>query len=141
MKKGFLTKLLFLIVLFSVGAALNGQAQVEQEKWQLLAQRKVNFVRDKDEIVPTSTAVYTALRFAAADRSIGISEVKIYFVNGDKLEPQLDEIIKKGERSRVIEFGTEGRQIKKIEFKYRTIGSVFKGRANLLVYGRLPATP
>lgn len=138
MKNERFCKRLALFSLFILAAIFDGHAQTQQDNWRLLAQRKVNFVRDKDEIIPSSTETFTGLRFLAQDRSIGISEVKIYFANGDKLEPSVDEIIKKGEQSNVIDLGT-ARTIKKIEFKYRTIGSVFKGRANLLVYGRAAA--
>lgn len=107
-----------------------------QEDWQLISQRKVNFLRDKDEIVVNNSNRFTGIRFAARERSIGISEVKIYFSNGDKLEPFIDEIIKKGEQSSVIDLGAEGRTVSKIELKYRTIGNVLKGRADIHVYGR-----
>jgi hypothetical protein len=60
----------------------------------------------------------------------------VYFQNGDKLEPSLDEAIKAGELSRVIDLGREGRYIDHIEFNYRSAGNILTGRANVLVLGR-----
>ena len=107
-----------------------------EEGWELLSERKVNFVRDKDEIVIDSRNQFTAIRFKVEDRDVRINDLKIYFDNGDKLEPSLDEVIPADQMSRIIELAREGRNIDKIEFKYRTTGSVLRGRANVLVFGK-----
>jgi hypothetical protein len=70
------------------------------------------------------------------DRDIKISNLKVVFENGDKLEPSLDDDISANQKSRIIELAADGRVISKIEFKYRTIGSITKGRANVLIYGK-----
>ena len=106
------------------------------DNWDLLATRKVDFVRDKDVIQIGSGTSYSAIKFSAQDKPIAISEVKVYFANGDKLEPTVDDIIKQGEESKVIELSGDGKAISKIEFKYRTIGSILKGRATVMIYGR-----
>lgn len=104
-----------------------------EEGWELLSSKKVNFVRDKDEIAINNRTLYTAIRFKVEKRDIHISDLKIYFQNGDKLEPNINDDINAGEFSRVIDLGREGRYIDRIEFKYRTTGSVLKGRATVLV--------
>lgn len=104
--------------------------------WDLLSDRKVNFVRDKDEVAVNNRTQYTALRFKVERRDIHLGDLKIYFENGDKLEPNLDDDIKAGENSRVIDLGREGRYIDRIEFKYRTVGNVLKGRADVLVLAK-----
>ena len=123
------------LVIFSVSCASRRSIPVE-EGWDLLAERKVNFVRDKDEIEVSSRSQFTGLRFRVEDKDIRLSDLKVTFENGDKLEPALDEVITAGQTSRFIEFGREGRNISRIEFKYRTTGSVLGGRANVLVFGR-----
>jgi len=107
-----------------------------EEGWDLLSNRKVNFVRDKDEIVVNNRTPYTAVRFKVERRDIHLGDLKIYFQNGDKLEPNLDDDIKAGEFSRIIDLGREGRYIDRIEFKYRTVGNVLKGRADVLVLAK-----
>ncbi len=107
-----------------------------EEGWELLGERKVNFVRDKDDIQVNSRNKFTALRFRVEDREIRLNDLKIYFQNGDKLEPALDENIPANQYSRVIDISAEGRYIEKIEFKYRTTGNILQGRANVYVLGK-----
>jgi hypothetical protein len=106
------------------------------EGWELLSSQKVNFVRDKDEIQINSQNQYTALRFKVEDKEVHIHDLTVYFRNGDKLEPSLDAVIPADEYSREIELAAEGRYVDKISFKYRSTGSILKGRANVLVFGK-----
>ncbi|HEX2609172.1 MAG TPA: hypothetical protein VHK91_17445 [Flavisolibacter sp.] len=124
------------ILIIALPSCKSSKTIAVEEGWELLAERKVNFVRDKDEIDVTSTSQFTGIQFQVQDRDVRISDLKIYFDNGDKLEPALDEVITAGQKSRYIEFSREGRIIDKMEFKYRTTGSVLKGRASVLVFGR-----
>lgn len=107
-----------------------------EEGWELLAEQKVNFVRDKDEIDVSSRNQFTAIKFRVEDKDVRINDLKIYFDNGDKLEPSLDAIISAGQESKLIELGREGRNIDRIEFKYRSTGNLLDGRANVLVFGK-----
>ena len=107
-----------------------------EEGWELLSERKVNFVKDKDEITINNRTPYTAVRFKVEDKDVHINDLTIYFDNGDKLEPNLDEAIPANQYSRVIDLGREGRYIDHIEFKYRSTGNILKGRANVLVLGK-----
>jgi hypothetical protein len=107
-----------------------------EEGWDLISEQKVNFVRDRDEITVSSRNLYTDLRFRVEDREIRINELKIYFPNGDKLEPKIDDVIGADQFSRIIEIARDGRRIDRIEFSYRTTGNLLKGRANVLLFGR-----
>ena len=107
-----------------------------EEGWELLGEKKVNFVRDKDEIEVKGRTPYTALRFKVEDKDVRIDEVKVYFDNGDKLEPNISDVIPAGQYSRVVDLGREGRYIDHIEFKYRSTGNILSGRADVLVLAR-----
>lgn len=135
-----LKSLFFLsLLLFSVTSLLScgsSRTVAIEEGWELLAERKVNFVRDKDEIEVTSRNQFTAIKFRVEEKDVRINDLKIYFDNGDKLEPSLDAIIPAGEESKLIELGREGRNIDRIEFKYRSTGNLLDGRANVLVFGK-----
>ena len=140
--KGFLTLksylfplfILFMLLITSCGSSRRSVGI--EEGWELLSERKVNFVRDKDEVVVESRNQFTAIRFKVEDREVRLNDLRIFFDNGDKLEPSLDETIPANQMSRVIELAQEGRRIDKIEFKYRTTGNVLQGRANVLVFGK-----
>ena len=107
-----------------------------EEGWELLGEKKVNFVRDKDDLSVRSRNQFTAIRFKVEDRDVRLNDLKIIFQNGDKLEPALDDVITAGQSSRIIELAADGRYIDRIEFKYRTTGNILKGRANVLVLGK-----
>ena len=126
--------LLFFLILASCGSSRRTLAV--DEGWELLDERKVDFVRDKDVIEVHSRNQLTGIQFKVEDRDVRINEVKIFFDNGDKLEPAIDDVIATGESSRFIEFGRDGRYVNRIEMKYRTTGSVLKGRAHVLTFGR-----
>jgi hypothetical protein len=106
-----------------------------EEGWEILGERKVNFVKDKDVMEVTSRNMFTELRFLVEDKDVRINDLKVQFENGDKVEPALDDVIKAGESSRVIRLAADGRRIANIEFKYRSMGSVLEGRANVVVTG------
>jgi hypothetical protein len=127
------------LLLFSVSTLLScgsSRTVAIEEGWELLSERKVNFVRDKDEIDVTSRNQFTAIKFRVEEKDVRINDLRIFFDNGDKLEPSLDAIIPAGEESKLIELGREGRNIDRIEFKYRSTGNLLDGRANVLVFGK-----
>ena len=107
-----------------------------EEGWELLGENKVNFVRDTDELSVNSRNQFTDIRFRVEGRDVRINDLKIYFQNGDKLEPAIDLMIQADRESRIIELAKDGRIIDRIEFRYRTTGNILKGRANVLVYGK-----
>jgi hypothetical protein len=132
----FLKSSVFFALLLAFSCT-NTRSIAIEEGWELLGERKVNFLRDKDDIPVTSRNEFTALRFKVEDRDIRLNYLKIYFRSGDILQPAVDEIINSNQNSKVIELAREGRPIDKIEFKYHTTGgSVLNGRANVLVFGK-----
>ncbi len=134
--KGLLVFSLLFLVFAAVSCYSNRRSLAIEDGWDLLGEQKVNFVRDKDEIDVRSRGVYTDIRFKVEDREVRINDVKIYFQNGDKLEPSIDFVIAADQESRIIELSKDGRNIDKIEFKYRTTGNILQGRANVLVFGK-----
>jgi hypothetical protein len=131
-----LLMILTAIMTVSISCNTSRKTLVMEEGWELLGETKVNFIKDKDEILVDSTKKYTQIRFKVEDREIKLEEVKVYFSNGDKLEPNLAEPIKPAEFSRDVDLSYEGKAIHKIQFKYRTTGNILKGRAAILVFGK-----
>ena len=135
MIKKVLTAVIFLMIINASCAPARRSISVE-EGWDLLGEKKVDFVRSTDALEVHSTYKFTAIRFKIEKREVRLSELKITFQNGDKLEPSLDDILPADQYSREIELSQDGKFVNKIEFKYRTTGNIFKGRANLLVFGK-----
>jgi hypothetical protein len=130
-----LKSLLILLMIVLVSCSTRRSIAIE-EGWELLAEQKVDFIRDKDEITVKNRTLFTAIKFRVEDKDVRLNDLKIYFDNGDKLEPSMDDVIPANKYSRVIELARDGRYINKIEFRYRTVGNIFSGRANVLVLGR-----
>lgn len=107
-----------------------------EEGWEILGESKVNFVRDKDEIDVRSSNEYTALRFMVENKDIRVNYLRVVFVNGDVLEPLIDDVIGAEQQSKIIELTREGKKIDRVEFKYRSTGSILKGRAKVILIGR-----
>lgn len=127
----------FLAVIIICGCGPARRSIAIEEGWDLLGEQKVDFVRDKDVIDVHSSYKFTAIRFKVEGHEIKLTDLKIYFQNGDKLEPSMDDVLAADQYSREIDLSQEGKFINKIEFKYRTIGAnILKGRANVLVFGR-----
>ena len=135
-KKLFSISFLAFIFYYSSSCSTSRKSIAVEDGWELISESKVNFVRDKDEVMITSANQFTALKFKVEDRDVRINELKVFFQNGDKLEPNVDELINADHYSKEIELASEGRLINKIEFTYRTTGNILKGRANVLVFGK-----
>ena len=135
MIKKIVSAIIFLMIINASCAPARRSISVE-EGWDLLGEKKVDFVRSTDVIEVHSTYKFTAIRFKVEKHEVRLNELKIHFQNGDKLEPSLDDILPADQYSREIELSTDGKFIYKIEFKYRTTGNIFKGRANMLVFGK-----
>lgn len=126
--------LLIAVILFSCAGSKN--IVPVESGWDMLGDRKVDFIRDKDVLEVNNNTPYQAIKLRVTDHDVRISDMKILFANGDKLEPSIDEVVAKDQYSKVIDLGREGRVIKSIEFKYRTTGSILQGRADVLVFGQ-----
>lgn len=126
------------IVSFSCGSTRNSIAV--EEGWELLGETKAGFIRETDVINVNSKNQFTALRFKVEGAQIKLSELDVYFESGDRLSPAVDESIAAGQESRLIELAADGRKITKIELKYRTVGSIIKKKASILVFGKRYST-
>ncbi len=127
--------ILFSVILFASSCAGTKTIPVE-EGWDLLGETKVNFIRDRDELKILNTNQYTAVRFRVENKDVHIKDVNIIYPNGDKLTPSLDDDIAAGQYSKQIDLAPEGRDIRSIQFSYRSTGSVLKGRATVYVFGK-----
>lgn len=132
--RNFLFLFLASVVILSCGNSRRTLAI--EEGWDLLGESKVNFIRDRDKVDVLNTNLYTAIRFKIEGKDVHISSLEIVYLNGDKLNPVIDDDIIAGQYSRDIELGPEGRAIRSVDFSYRSRGNLFKGRAKVLVFGK-----
>ena len=135
MIKKILSAVMFLVIL-NASCSPPRRTLALEEGWDLLGEKKVDFVRSTDVIEIHSTYKFTAIRFKVEKHEVRLTGVKISYQNGDKLEPALDDVLPADQYSREIELAQDGKFIYKIEFRYRTTGNIFKGRANMLIFGK-----
>ena len=141
-KKNYLIPAFILFaIIISASCSSSRKTLAIEEGWDLVGETKVNFVRDRETITVYNTNRYTSLRFKVEKRDVRLNDVKIVYQNGDKLSPTLDDNLVADQYSREIELGPEGKNVRSIEFKFRTTGNVLKGRANVLVFGKRYVQP
>lgn len=112
-----------------------------EEGWDLIAEDYVNFVKDKDIIQITSNTLYTDIKIQAEKKDLVIKNFKIVYLNGDKLSPAIGSVLGAGETSNTIHLSPAGKIIRSIEFKYRSTGSILKGRGRVLIFGKRLYSP
>lgn len=126
----------FALIVSSVSCGSARRTVAIEEGWEMLGELTVNFGRDRDALQVNSSSRYSALRFKVEERAVKIQELKVVFANLDKLEPAIDEEVQADQYSKIIELGQDGKEVRSVEFKYRTTGNVLKGRAKILVFGK-----
>ncbi len=127
--------IVLIVIIFSSSCASTKTIPLE-EGWDLLGETKVNFIRDRDELKILNTTQYTAIRFRVENKDVHIKDVNIIYPNGDKLTPAIEEDIAAGQYSKQIDLAPEGKDIRSIQFSYRSTGNVLKGRATVYVFGK-----
>ena len=142
MKKSLILPLLLIfVVIINLSCGSTRRTLAIEEGWELLGEMKVDFARDKDELQINSSNKYTALRLKVERREVKIRDLKVVFANLDKLEPSIEEVIAADQYSKIIELGADGKEVRSIEFKYRTTGNLLKGRGDILVFGKRYVAP
>ncbi len=135
--KNLMRGILAIVMIVTVVTSCSSTKTVAIEQgWDLLGEQKVNFVRDNDKISVYTQTLYTAVKFQVITKDVRISYVNIIYPNGDKLNPAIDEDISAGSFSKEIELDPLGKEIRGVQFKYRSKGNLLKGRARVLVFGK-----
>ena len=104
--------------------------------WEHLGARQVDFRLDHDAVVAGGRGAFRRLRIDVEGNDLEMFSVKVTFGNGASFSPPTRLIFKEGSRSRVIDLPGTARVIRRIDFYYRSIGGVRRGRSTVHVYGR-----
>ena len=124
------------LILISSACSSSRKTIAIEEGWDLLGEKTINFVKDNDELFVSSNNTYTDIKFQVEKKDIIIKDLKIVYQNGDKLSPAIPDLIKAGEMSKDIHLTDGGKSIRSIEIKYRSTGSILKGRGKILIFGK-----
>ncbi|MCC6575552.1 MAG: hypothetical protein IT462_17370 [Planctomycetes bacterium] len=106
------------------------------EGWVFLGTRTVNFRADKDTLdIGADQGKFSAIRVEVEEGDIELYDLKVTFSNGDPHSPDTRLKFKDNTRTRDIDLPGRARNIKKIEFKYKSTNAR-EGRAVVNVYGK-----
>ncbi len=130
------TMLVFVAIISIASCSSSKKSTATPEGWLILGESKANFVREKEVIRIYSPDKYTDIQFRVEGQTVKISDMSIYFDNGDRLTPRIEETIEPGQYSNVINLAENGKKLDRVEFKYRTVGNVTKGRARIILMGK-----
>jgi hypothetical protein len=107
----------------------------KNQQWNLLGEKRVSFLVDRDVIHVTGNDNYSQLKVKVKDGPVHIMDMDVHFENGDKFDVSIRQRIPQGGESRVIDLPGGSRNVRKIEFWYETKGFK-KGRASVQVWGK-----
>lgn len=131
----------FLLALAIMFAALclesSAQANPDWAKdWRKLGATSVNFSHERDEIRCASKGFVQQIVFEVRNRAVHFEEVKVHLLVGTEVDVFVRALVRAGDRGRIIDLPGDAQVIKQILFRYRSVGSSGRGRAEVVVWGK-----
>lgn len=103
--------------------------------WQLLGERSVRLLGDRDEILVTARrGAMRRLRMVVLDQGVEFFDVTIHFANGEQFEAAVRSFIRAGGQTRAIDLPGRDRVIRRVSLTYRTRRGA-DGRARVQLWG------
>ncbi|MCA8923923.1 MAG: DUF2541 family protein [Planctomycetes bacterium] len=109
----------------------------DDQGWERLGARKVNWAVDRDVIPVTVTeGTFKRIRLQVQDGAVHLMDLTVHFANGQTYDVQVRKLIGPGGRTRIIDLPGAARVIRKITLTYRTVAKAKRGKASVAVWGR-----
>lgn len=133
------------ILLFFATSLLSGKllaqkpAVIISDKtgWQKIAETRVSFEKETDEVAVLLADRFASLAFHVTDNTIELFDMDIYFEDGSMKTVKISDNIKKaGDWSRIIDLPGSEQNLKKIAFRYKTVKSTSTDRAHVEIWGK-----
>jgi hypothetical protein len=120
----------------SGGGISSGVKSPTADGWSHMGAREVDFRSDHDAIQVEGSRKFNTILLAVEGADVEISNVSVNFANGEHFDPDLRLVFEENSRSRFIDLPGEARDIKNIEFRYRTLRRSGNDKAIVHVYGK-----
>lgn len=104
------------------------------DDWDKIGSRQVDFGGDRDTISGAGDGWFNAIKIDVDEGNLEMYNIKVTFGNGETWSPDTRVQFKDDTRSRTIDLPGEARQIKTIDFHYKS--RLNRGKATVTVYGR-----
>lgn len=134
-------KLLLIMLLFLTGVATTfaqkKRAVILSDKtgWHKIGETKVDFTRDRDEILVQGADRFATIQFRVSDASIHLLALDITYESGDNQQIKVNTDIKSPGTSRTIDLNGGERRLKKIVFMYKTVPNYKDKKAHVEIWG------
>jgi hypothetical protein len=103
--------------------------------WHKIAERTVDFVKDRDEVIVVGADRFASLKFKVTGAPIDLQDLEIYYESGDKQVIQVHTPVLSGKESRTIKLNGGERSLKKIVFVYKTLPNRKDKNAHVEIWG------
>lgn len=136
MKKVMFVILLAVSVISNSAFAQSTKVVISDKKgWHKIGETTVDFTRDRDEVMVVGADKFASLIFKVDDASIDLTEIEVFYENGDSQNVRIGYPIKAPGQSKEININGGERSIKKISFLYKTISNAKDVKAHVEIWG------
>lgn len=104
--------------------------------WEAIGSRQVDFRTDRDALEVPGKRAYRRIMFEVDRGDIELSNVRVFFANGESFSPDTRLHFDANTRTRAIDLPGALRDIRRIEFRYHSIRGGGEGKAVVQVFGR-----
>jgi hypothetical protein len=104
--------------------------------WEVLGSREVSFQADHDVLEMPGAQAYRSLMFEVGGGDLEMFNVKVTFANGQSFSPDTRLHFDDNTRSRTLDLPGTLRDIRRIDFYYRSVAGGRDGKATIRVFGR-----
>ena len=103
--------------------------------WHKIGERKVDLVKDRDEISVVAADRFSSIKFMVTEASIELLDLEVYYESGDKQDISVRSPLMAGTESRVIDLNGGERSLQKIVFIYKTLPNQKSEKAHVEIWG------
>lgn len=136
MKTTFMSILIGISGSYGISFAQEGVILSDKSGWHKVAEKTVDFSRDRDEISVIGKDKFSAIKFIVTDATINLKSLEIIYETGNTQAVKINTPIKPAGKSRVIDLEGGERELRKIRFVYSTLPNVKDKKAHVQVWGR-----
>jgi hypothetical protein len=110
----------------------------DKSGWHKIAETKIDFNKDHDEVLVMVADRFASLKFKITDAPIELLDIDVYFEEGDSQNIKVGFAAKSaGTESREIDLkGGAERNLKKIVFHYRTLENRQDKKGQMEIWGK-----
>ena len=131
--------IILLAIAGSYGVASAQQTTVisnDTTGWYKIGEAKVDFKRDRDEIVVLGADKFKSIKLVVVNSAIDLKDLEIHYETGNKQDVNINKALKAADESGVIDLENGGqRSIKKIVFVYKAEENSMGENAFIQVWG------